>query len=360
MSALDIIATVEPKTDIDPDERTGLYPVMSKLVRDEGEKLRREKVTPWAFFHSDKLMHVVDFYGKEITCSGSGVTFEGSPRTVFWGRYIEPFLEDIVLRMLDRTVALCKDEGHEAKPALMETGVLLKRLIRETYDAMADIDQRLRGQGYPDRVSRRNVSGEVDAMERFTDARLTGLIAVAKPGRTRLQRWQDYIADYRVGAAVLFVVALVAGAAAFTENVSKLAARAKTWFSPASEAVVVMVNVKNAGPESIEIEPLCEFYLTEDTGPAARQEYPKGRARLHPTGASTFRGDYGLRGWESREYRLEVPDIALYRELLRRGAANLHCVVRLSGTRQFGIGSIPFHNDLLRSQAILIEVNQVP
>lgn len=351
---------MEPREDIDPDERTGLYPVMSKLVRDEGEKLRRDKVTPWAFFHSDQLMRVVDFYGKEIACSGSGVAFEGSPRRIFWGRYIEPFLEDIVLRMLDRTVALCKDEGHDVKLALMETNLLLKRLIQETYDAMAGIDQRLRGRGYPNSVAKRNVSGEVDAMGRFTDARVTGVIAVARPSRTRLQRWQDYVANHRIGATVLLVVALVAGGTAFTENVSKLAARAKAWFSPAADAVVVMVKVKNAGPQAIEIEPLCEFYLTEDMGPATRQEYPRGRARLHPTGAGALRGDYGLEGLQAREYWFEVPDVALYKELLRRGAANLHCVVRLSGIRQFGLGSIPFHNDLLRSQAILIEVNKVP
>ena len=119
------------------------------------------------------------------------------------------------------------------------------------------------------------------------------------------------------------------------------------------------MKVKNGAPESIEIDPLCEFYLTEDTG-AILQEYPKGRARLHPTGPTTFRGDYGFDGWESRDFRFEVPDIALYRELLRRGAVNLHCVVRISGTRQFGIGSIPCHNDLLRSQPLLVEVNQVP
>lgn len=34
-------------------------------------------------------------------------------------------------------------------------------------------------------------------MERFTDARLTGLIAVARPARTRLRRWQDYVIDLR-------------------------------------------------------------------------------------------------------------------------------------------------------------------
>lgn len=351
---------MESETATDPTERTGLYPVMSKLIRDEGEKLRRYKITPWAFFHSGKLMRVVDFYGKEITCSGSGVTFEGSPRRIFWGRYIEPFLEDIVLCMLDRTVALCKKEGHEARPALMEAGLLLKGLIRETYEAMADIDQRLRGRGYPNSVGKRNVSGEIAAMERFTDARMAGLISVARPTRTRLQRWQDYVADHRVGAALLLVFTLVTGATALTENVSKLAARAKTWFNPPLDTMLVMVTVKNGGPNFIEIDPLCEFYLTEDTGPARRQEYPKGRARLQSTGPTSFRGDYGLSGWESRQYRFEVPDISLYRELLRRGAANLHCVVWISGTGQFGVGSIPFHNDLLRSQALLVVVNRAP
>src|SRR5688500_11543957 len=97
------------------------------------------------------------FAGRELErpFGRARVSFDGSPRTIFWGRYIEPFLEDIVLRMLDRTVAYCKEDGHETTSALIETGLLLKPLIRETYDAMADIDQRLRGQGYPNRVARR-------------------------------------------------------------------------------------------------------------------------------------------------------------------------------------------------------------
>jgi len=163
----------------EPIQRTGLYPVSSKLVRDEFERLRRTKITPWAFLNSGQPMRVTDFYGKIISYPG-GIAFEGSPRIVFWGRYIDPFLEDVVLRMVDRTVNLCGEEGHEPRSALTETGRLLKNHVRDAYDAMANVDQRLRGQGYPDRVNKRNVDAEIVAMERFIDARISGLISATQ------------------------------------------------------------------------------------------------------------------------------------------------------------------------------------
>lgn len=162
------------ETKTEPTQQTGAYPVSSKLVRDEFERLRRNNITPWMFLNSGPPMRVADFYGKTISYQGVAV-FEGSPRTVFWGRYIEPFLEDIVLRIIDRTIILCRDEGHEPKPALTEAGQLLKSLVRDAYGAMANVDQRLRGRGNPDKVNKRNVDAEVVAMERFIDARLTGL-----------------------------------------------------------------------------------------------------------------------------------------------------------------------------------------
>ena len=92
------------ETENGPPQQTGLFPITSKLVRDEWERLRRDNITPWAFLNSGQPIRIVDFYGKNI--SFQGVAFEGSPFAVFWKRYIEPFLEDIVLRMLDRTMTL--------------------------------------------------------------------------------------------------------------------------------------------------------------------------------------------------------------------------------------------------------------
>lgn len=83
-------------------EETTLFPVTSKLVRNEWENLRRENIEPWAFMEVGDGLHVTDFYGRVIRCRG--IHFAGSPR------------EDVVLRLLDRTVTLCKKEGHEPRP----------------------------------------------------------------------------------------------------------------------------------------------------------------------------------------------------------------------------------------------------
>ena len=144
--------------------QTPLYPTTSKLIRDEWEKLRRNQITPWALLNSGKPIKIVDFHGREIRYQG--VTFEGSPREVFWGRYIEPFLEEIAFRMIDHTLQFCRDKRQDIKPALLETGELLKGLVRDAYAAMADIDQRLRGRGWPERASKRSVDGQIAADER--------------------------------------------------------------------------------------------------------------------------------------------------------------------------------------------------
>jgi len=88
---------------------TALYPLIEKLVEDEWVKLERDQITPWAFMTAGPPFRVKDFYWREI--SYQGIEFEGSPCEVFWGRYIEPFLEDIVQRRE------FKGTGYFSKPA---------------------------------------------------------------------------------------------------------------------------------------------------------------------------------------------------------------------------------------------------
>ncbi|MBI4643151.1 MAG: hypothetical protein HY743_05350, partial [Deltaproteobacteria bacterium] len=109
-----------------------------------------------------------------------GVLFEGSPRVVFWGRYIEPFLEDISFRAIDQTIRLCNEKKERLKEPLTETADLLKMLVRKTYDLMADVDRRLRGRGFPQSVANRSVNGEIAEMDRFIDARVQAENAMYK------------------------------------------------------------------------------------------------------------------------------------------------------------------------------------
>lgn len=56
--------------------QTTLYPATSKLVRDEWERLRREKIEPWALMEVGDGLRVVNFYGQDIRYRG--VRFAGS------------------------------------------------------------------------------------------------------------------------------------------------------------------------------------------------------------------------------------------------------------------------------------------
>ncbi len=70
---------------------TQLYPTFRKRVDDAIEQLIKQKVTPWSFLTAGPPFRIKSFDGKQIAYEGVG--FEGSPRQVFWSRYIEPFLE---------------------------------------------------------------------------------------------------------------------------------------------------------------------------------------------------------------------------------------------------------------------------
>jgi len=72
---------------------TPLYPLIERLVEEEWVKLERDQITPWTFMTAGSRLRMKDFYGKEIIYEG--VDFDGSPSDVFWGRHIEPFLEDL-------------------------------------------------------------------------------------------------------------------------------------------------------------------------------------------------------------------------------------------------------------------------
>jgi hypothetical protein len=154
-----------------------MYPVINDFINNEWEKLRQKHI-PWSLMRSGKPFRCTNFYGKNI--QDQGVAFEGSPREVFWGRYIEPFLEDISNRAIDQAIRFSNEKDVSHKSVLLETSNLLKILVQNNYDLMTEIDQRLRGQGYPQRVAKLNVEAKIVAMDRFIDSRVQSEIAMIK------------------------------------------------------------------------------------------------------------------------------------------------------------------------------------
>lgn len=158
--------------------RSPAYSFIKEHVELEFRKLEKDKVIPWAFFLSGKGLRLTNFLGNEITYSGIG--FEGSPRTVFWKGFIQPFLQDIASRSFSETRTFCLAHGLKPQQPMQETAILLKAGINGIYERMSAIDQRLRGKGYPTSVLKYDASAERAQSAAFVEERLAAEFALGE------------------------------------------------------------------------------------------------------------------------------------------------------------------------------------
>lgn len=184
---------------------TPLYPTLEKFVDDAWIRLDREKITPWAFMTAGPQFKVTDFYGKTI--SYQNIEFEGSPRHVFWGRYIEPFIEDIVDIATKEALRLANEKHQDPKLVLAEAAGLLKSLARRAYRRMAEIDQRLRGKETPGNLRLRDTTPEQTSIDSFIDRRIIAESAMCKP-KLRINTF------YNEHPFLFWLIALIAGVVA--------------------------------------------------------------------------------------------------------------------------------------------------
>jgi len=167
---------------------TPLYPTFRKRVGDAFEQLIKQQVTPWSFMTAGPPFRIKSFDGKEIVYQGIG--FEGSPSVVFWGRYIEPFLEQLCISEIEAAVSMASDKDVDARLLLPELQGLLSAGFKTVYERMADVDRRLRGKGYPNSVALRSVEMEIQRMDKFLDERIRAEIEMWKP-QNRIQEWYE-------------------------------------------------------------------------------------------------------------------------------------------------------------------------
>lgn len=158
---------------------TPLYPTFEKRIREAAHLLFKKQVEPWAFLSTGHPMRVTKFDGSAISYQNVG--FEGSPNNVFWGRYIEPFLEDLSVKEIAAAAAAARERGVDGPKLLGEVEGLLLSYSRKTLNEMAKIDRRLRGKGYPDSVPLRSVDREYGLVEQFIQMHVRAEIEMWKP-----------------------------------------------------------------------------------------------------------------------------------------------------------------------------------
>jgi hypothetical protein len=158
---------------------TPLYPTFRKRITDAFEQLDKQQVTPWAFMTAGPPFRVNQFDGRKIAYQG--IEFEGSPREVFWSGYIEPFIEHLCSSEIETAVSMAKERDVDVRLLLPEIQELSTLGIRKVYEHMADIDQGLRGKGYPKSVGRQAVTHKVQCMETFVAERIQAELEMWKP-----------------------------------------------------------------------------------------------------------------------------------------------------------------------------------
>jgi len=175
---------------------TPLYPVTEKRINDAVEALITTQVTPWSFLNAGPPFHVKRFDGRDI--SYQGITFEGSPSDIFWGHYIEPFLEDLTVKETALLVQACKDREVDARKAIPELQGMLISSCHKVFLRMADIDRRLRSKGYPESVQLRPIDSELVEMTHFIHAHCEAELKMWKPRTMEIWLNNHKFADWAI------------------------------------------------------------------------------------------------------------------------------------------------------------------
>jgi hypothetical protein len=165
-----------------------LYPISRKRIEDAAERIVRDQVRPWAFLNAGPPFKVKQFSGRDISYQGIG--FKGSPRTVYWGRYIDPFLEALAIEEIDFAISSATAKKVDATLLLPEVQGLLIVAVQRIFREMAEIDRRLLGNGYPESVPLRSVEGEVSQLRAFIEERIRCELAMWKP-KSAVEEWYD-------------------------------------------------------------------------------------------------------------------------------------------------------------------------
>ncbi len=134
---------------------SALNAVIKADVEDATNKLLRSAIDPWVFFNSHGVS-ISRADGRKISIKG--VEFPGSVNDVFWGGFADEFIRKVGRELIESTRCKAIERNIPVSSALSDCLGYLRIMIEKIFYRMADIDQRLRGKGYPRSVVKRDVS----------------------------------------------------------------------------------------------------------------------------------------------------------------------------------------------------------
>ena len=110
----------------------------------------------WRFFNAQKGIETTKQDGSIVSIHG--VKYTGSVPLVYWSGFFEPFMIHAASETLKWVSDHCKANRLDPAAYIDEARLLVHEFIRKSYREIARTDQLLRGNGFPDTVSPRDVS----------------------------------------------------------------------------------------------------------------------------------------------------------------------------------------------------------
>jgi hypothetical protein len=109
-----------------------------------------------------------------------------------------PFIEDITVKVIDEVVTLTQEKSQDLKETLTEAEGLLVSYTRKTYQRMAEIDQRLRGKGYPKSVNIQKTDRYETPMIEFIKGSVSAELKTYRPKSRFEQFYQNnkFLVDF--------------------------------------------------------------------------------------------------------------------------------------------------------------------
>lgn len=145
---------------------TIVFARLEKLVEAADSRLI-QLVTKWAFLTAGPKFEIERFDGTKIIYQG--IAFTGSPVEVFWRGFIEPYIEDESVKILEHAGQLATECEIPPESVVNEARCLLHVVVRRVYGKMSEVDRTLRGDGFnfPDR---KDVTSHIAAMSAYIDS----------------------------------------------------------------------------------------------------------------------------------------------------------------------------------------------
>ncbi|MBB3825078.1 hypothetical protein [Xanthomonas arboricola] len=139
---------------------TELYPLTTAKL-DELSRPTSERIMKWRFFNAQKGIETTKQDGSVVSIHG--VKYAGSVPLVYWSGFFEPFMIHAASETLKWVLDHCKANRLDPAAYIDEARLLAHEFIRKSYKEIARTDQLLRGNGFPETVTPRDVSGKEQA-----------------------------------------------------------------------------------------------------------------------------------------------------------------------------------------------------